>query len=357
MPRWQPYAVRYKINIGRTDILRGESDKRAVTRAPWDLPSEIGILLYAGAASATVHGLTDLFNVASTLARQHLGATAPILRVSHWQPNAQNDAVDCVSDTHPALAHLPVAVIVPGSWAGQPEAGVTRCLARWLVERHETGTTLCSVCGGAFVLAGTGLLAGRSATTHWTFAELLAERFPDLRVEAGRITVEDGNFITAGGVLAWTDLGLKLVDRYLGSTIMLETAKYMLADPPGREQRYYSNFCPRLTHGDEAILKVQHWLQVQAVNKPSIVEMSSIGGLECRTFLRRFRQATGLKPIEYSQRLRVGKARELLEFTNRPIKQIALAAGYEDEGAFRKVFHKVVGMSPGDYRRRFAVAA
>jgi transcriptional regulator GlxA family with amidase domain len=107
-------------------------------------------------------------------------------------------------------------------------------------------------------------------------------------VDESRITVEHGNFITASGVLAWTDLGLKLVDLYLGSTIMIETARFMLVDPPGREQRYYSNFAPKLHHGDAAILKVQHWLLNHASNMPSVKEMAQLSGLEERTFLRRF---------------------------------------------------------------------
>lgn len=324
--------------------------------AIWDPPAEIGILLYPKVASATVHGLTDLFTVASTLARQRLGPTAPMLRVSHWQPNASANAIDCIFDTHPDLSRRPLAVIVPGSWSGEPEPAVIQCLTRWLLERHAAGTTLCSVCGGAFLLAETGLLAGRAATTHWTFVQDLAQRFPDIQVDECRITVEDGNFITAGGVLAWADLGLKLVDRHLGPTIMLETARFMLVDPPGREQRYYSNFSPRLHHGDADVLRVQHWLQTEAANQPSLAEMAAICGLETRTLLRRFKRATGLNPTEYSQRIRVGQAREMLEFTNQPISRVALAVGYEDYGSFKRVFQKIVGLSPRDYRRRFAVA-
>jgi transcriptional regulator GlxA family with amidase domain len=323
--------------------------------AIWDPPTEIGILLYPNYAPSTVHGLTDLFTVASTLARQHIGVNAPMLRVSHWLPTPANDAVECVFDTHPDLSHRPVVVIVPGSWKGEPEGDVMKCLVKWLVERHAIGTTLCSVCGGAFVLAETGLLAGRSATTHWDYIEALARRFPDVFVDENRITVEDGNFITAGGVLAWTDLGLKLVDRHLGPTVMLETARYMLVDPPGREQRYYSNFSPKLHHGDAAILNVQHWLQTEAAAQPTISKMAAIGGLEARTFLRRFQKATGLKPTEYIQRLRVGKAREMLEFTMQPLDQIARNIGYEDPASFRRVFQRVMGLSPSEYRRRFSV--
>jgi transcriptional regulator GlxA family with amidase domain len=322
--------------------------------AIWDSPTEIGLLLYPDVASATVHGLTDLFTVATTLARERMGANAPMLRVSHWQPNLTNDTIDRVFDTHPQLASSPIAVIVPGSWQGQPAPDVSSRLVKWLIERHKTGSTLCSVCGGAFVLAETGLLAGRAATTHWSMTQKLKQCFPDILVDETRLTVEDGNFITAGGVLAWTDLGLKLVDRYLGPTIMLETARFMLADPPGREQRFYSNFAPKLSHGDAAVLKVQHWLQTQGTKQPSIFEMASVSGLEERTFLRRFQKATGLSPSQYNQRLRVGKAREMLEFTNQTVNQISWAVGYEDSRSFRKVFYKVMGLSPSDYRRRFA---
>jgi transcriptional regulator GlxA family with amidase domain len=318
-------------------------------------PAEIAILLYPDVAFATVLGLSDMFAVASTIAAERMGADAPVLRVSHWRPNESNDAVECVSDTNPQVESRPVAVIVPGSWKGLPTPEVTKCLVQWLLERHDAGATLCSVCGGAFVLAETGLLAERLATTHWSFAQQLADSFPSVRVDENRVIVEDGNFITAGAVLAWTDLGLKLVDRYLGSTIMAETARFMLVDPPGREQRYYSNFAPKLNHGDAVILRMQHWLQGHATNIPSVKEMAQLSGLEERTFLRRFQKATGHKPTEYCQRLRVGKARELLEFTNKPIEQIAWATGYGDPGSFRKVFQRVVGLSPGEYRRRFAV--
>jgi transcriptional regulator GlxA family with amidase domain len=325
--------------------------------AIWDPPTEIGLLLYPDVASATVHGLTDLFTVASTLARERVGANAPMLRVSHWQPNSASGVVERAFDTHPQLTSSPVAVIVPGSFKGQPAPDVRQCLINWLMERHTAGSSLCSVCGGAFVLAGTGLLAGRSATTHWSLAQQLAHDFPDVRVDENRLVIEDGDFITAGGVLAWTDLGLKLVDRYLGPSIMLETARFMLADPPGREQRYYSNFAPKLNHGDAAVLKVQRWLQTEATKQPSISAMASVSGLEERTFLRRFQKMTGLNPTQYNQHLRVGKAREMLEFTSQTVNQIAWTVGYDDPRSFRKVFHKVVGLSPGDYRRRFAVAS
>ena len=251
-----------------------------------DSPTEIALLLYPDVASATVYGLTDLFSVATTLIGDHNGGTGHALRVSHWQPNVPNGSVDCAFDTHPQFVSAPVAVIVPGSWQGPPTQDVIDCLVNWLVERHSAGSTLCSVCGGAFVLAETGLLAGRTATTHWSMTQKLAQSYPDIMVDENKLTVEDGNFITAGGVLAWTDLGLKLVDRYLGPTIMLETARFMLADPPGREQRFYSNFARNCTmetplssrrktgfsRSQRASLQLPRWrLSAGLRNEPSFV--------------------------------------------------------------------------------------
>ncbi len=213
---------------------------------------------------------------------------------------------------------------------------------------------LASNCGGAFLLAETGLLAGRSATTHWMFADLLQTRFPDLNVEPEKIVIDDGDIITAGGLMAWTDLGMRLIDRLLGPSIMVETSRFFLVDASGREQRHYGSFAPRLTHGDEAILKVQHWLQARGARAVGAADMAREAGLEERTFLRRFKAATGVKADRICPVRADGEgARELLQFTRRPVDQVAWSVGYEDAAAFRRVFARLVGLSPGDYRRRF----
>jgi transcriptional regulator GlxA family with amidase domain len=274
--------------------------------------------------------------------------------VSHWQKAASSNVVDRVFDTHSSLSSRPLILILPPS-LGDPISRETAApLVRWLRDNHAAGTTLCSVCIGAFLLAETGLLAGRTATTHWACTEALATRFPDIRIDADKLVIDDGDLVTAGGLMAWIDLGLRLVDRLAGPTIMAETARFLLVDPPGREQRYYSSFSPRLMHGDQPILKVQHWLQADGARDVTVRSMAATAGLEERTFLRRFHGATGLTPTEYCQHLRIGKAREILEFTSRTVEQIAWEVGYADPGAFRKVFRKVTGLAPKEYRSRFA---
>jgi len=216
--------------------------------------------------------------------------------------------------------------------------------------------TLASVCAGAFPLAEAGLLDGRAVTTHWALATELAARFPQVQVLPERMLIDGGDLITAGGVMAWTDLGLALVSRLLGPTIAAETARFLVVDLNRLSQRHFSRFVPRFDHGDAAILSVQQWLQGPAMAEATLAGMAARAGLGERTFLRRFRGATGMKPTQYCQQLRVNKARELLELTRQSIEQVAWQVGYQDGSAFRKVFARLVGLSPGDYRRRFGVA-
>ncbi|RWU18174.1 AraC family transcriptional regulator [Pseudomonas alkylphenolica] len=316
---------------------------------------EIGLLVYPGAQMAAVHGLTDLFSIANRL-RDDLGALErPLLRVSHW-----SDGVDgklaAQFDSHPDDHRMLRVMIIPPSLTQAPSPALLERYCEDLRQWHRDGALLVSVCVGVFFIAASGLLDGRPATTHWNFAQSLAERFPRIKVEANLPLLDDGDIITSAGLMAWTDLGLKLVERYLGDTLAMETARFLAVERVSAGNQPGSVFSPRLDHGDEAVLRVQHWLQSSGARDVDLAAMSECAGLESRTFLRRFRSATGLKPTEYCQQVRVGRACRMLEFTNRSIDQIAWGVGYQDPGAFRKVFLKITGLAPSDYRRRVASA-
>lgn len=305
----------------------------------------IGIFQYPGAQLAAVHGLIDLFETAVRLDAER-GQETPALQAVLLDPG--HDATSSV----PTLA----ALILPPSLGGILPTEQSRQLAPWLLRLHGAGTTLCSVCAGAFVLAETGLLDARAATTHWALAESFSARFPKVRVDPAKLLIDEQDLITAGGVMAWIDLGLRLIDRLLGPAVMLATARMFLVDPAGREQSYYSNLAPRMAHGDTAVLKAQQWLSEHLAKHVSIPVLASHAGLGDRTFLRRFQAATGLIPSVYLQQLRVARAKELLELGESPIDDVAWKVGYEDASAFRKIFHRIVGLAPGAYRQRFSVA-
>lgn len=313
---------------------------------------EIGILLYPGAQMAAVLGLSDLFAIAQRIADER-PVPGALLRVSHWQQQAGDDAPARIRDSLPGGGGAPKVLILPPSLEEPLSSEAAAPYRDWLRAQHAAGTTLASVCAGAFLLGETGLLAGRTVTTHWLYAQRLLARFADVQVDVDQLIIDADDIITAGGIMAWTDLGLRLVDRYLGAAIMIDTARMLLVDPPGRQQRYYSAFAPRLTHGDDAVLAVQHWLAVTDAKEVALADLARRAGLEARTFLRRFQKATGMTTTEYCQRLRVGRAREMLQAGRLPIERVAWEVGYGDPGAFRKVFTRIVGLTPGEYRQRF----
>ena len=317
-------------------------------------PIEVGLVYDEGTARAGFYGLTDLFTYAGDIAATRLadGPGSP-LRVSHWQAADDGAEVRCIYDSAPGRPNAPSVLVIPGNTQAPLEVAGDNPLVPWLRQKHGQGAILAAACGGVFILARTGLLAGRQATTHWALSEAFAAQFPDVLTETDRMVIDYGDVVTGGGVLAWADLGLRLTERLLGPTVMLDTARYMNVDPPGREQRFYSGFEPRTKHGDGPILKTQHWLTAQRERPVTVADLARHAGLESRTFLRRFVAATGMKPSEYQQRLRMTRARELLEFSRTSVDQIAAAVGYDDVGGFRRVFRKIIGLTPSDYRRRF----
>lgn len=315
---------------------------------------ELGVLIYQGAQLAAVHGLTDLFGVANRIAAERESAQLPLLRVSHWQVDAHGTPARTF-DSHPGPEQPMMAVLVPPSIAEFTEDQAPPALLEWLRLQHAGGTVLGGVCIGSIMLARSGLLDGRSATTHWSSAKSFAACYPAVRLEADKPIVDDGDLITSAGLMAWSELGLRLVDRLMGPSIAADTARFLVIEHSASASQCGSNFAPILRHGDGAVLKVQHWLQASGAVDVSVAAMAQEANLEERTFLRRFRNATGLKPTEYCQHLRVGKARQMLEFTNGTIDHIAWTVGYQDPGAFRTIFKKITGLSPSDYRNRFGV--
>lgn len=300
--------------------------------------TRIGILNYPGAQLSAILGLIDLLEMANQLAFD-------------TQQNTQSLSVQRIDHLDDQIFSV---LILPPSLKGQPNSRSMAGVDDWLMDRHRTGALLCSICAGAFLLADTHLLDGRPATTHWGLAEQFSKQYPKVRVNADKLVIDDGDIITAGGIMAWVNLGLKLVERFLSPSIMLATARFFVVDPGAREQRFYNIFSPSLDHGDYKILGVQHWLQAHSGESISVPDLAVLAGLGHRTFLRRFVKATSLTPSEYLQHLRVGKSRELMELSKSSVDEIAWQVGYQDASAFRRIFQKIMGLTPREYRNRFS---
>ncbi len=183
---------------------------------------ELGVLIYQGAQLAAVHGLTDLFGVANRIAGAHQSAQLPLLRVSHWQVAADGTPAR-VFASHPGPGQPLMAVLVPPSIGEFTEQQTPPALLQWLRQQHAAGTVLGGVCIGSIMLARSGLLDGRSATTHWSSASTFAEHYPAVRLEADKPIVDDGDLITTAGLMAWSELGLRLVDRLMGPSVAADS--------------------------------------------------------------------------------------------------------------------------------------
>ena len=315
---------------------------------------EIGIVRYPGAQVACILGLTDLLGVASAVALDQRRSGQSPLRVTHWQPLHSRDAsLSCVYDSAARGSPKPRTLIIPPTMVDLPNPDVPAGVVSWVRNRHAAGATLVSLCSGAFILAQTGLVDGKSVATHQICAESLAKRFPRIVVDVNRRIVDYGDIVTAGGFLSWVDMGLFLVERILGRATRAKTARFVLSDAAG-EARYFTGFAPPQIHGDKAVLKAQEWVHMRDGRGVSLAAMATAAGLEQRTLLRRFASATGMTPIEYCRTIRIARARELLEGGEFSQKEIAASLGYKDVAAFSRVFRKTTGLAPGVYRKRFS---
>lgn len=323
-----------------------------MTNAKKDWVAEIGLLIYPDCQLSAIYGLTDLFRIAGEWAD---GDEPRKMRVTHWRSEDHGPPI-CIWDVDPCKPHRLDYIVAPPSIAMPEKMRSMPQEAEWLQSQHKEGSRVCSVCAGAFVLAESGLLQGRRVTTHWAFAKYLAQRYEDIEVADRNMVLDDGDVISAGGILAWTDLGLTLVERLFGRSTMLSTARFLVIQPPRATQLPFTEFIPDFDHGDEAILRVQHHIHADLTASLNLNELTDVAHLGKRTFMRRFAKATLLNPTEYIQQARVAKARGILELTNRPLDQIAWEVGYKDPSAFSKIFQRISGVSASEYRQQFGVA-
>lgn len=228
---------------------------------------------------------------------------------------------------------------------------------QWLRARHAAGAMVCSVCSGTALLAEAGLLDGCEATTHWSAVDFLKARYPAIRLAPQKILVATGTgdqIVTAGGATAWEDMALYLVARLSSSTEAVRIAKIFLLGDHAEGQLPFAGARKARRHDDAIIAAVQTWIADNYHAHNPVAGMVRKSGLPERTFVRRFRAATGYAPMEYVLTLRLEEAKHLLETSDLSVETVALEVGYEDSNFFRRLFKRRVGITPARYRQRFA---
>ncbi|MFH1985447.1 MAG: GlxA family transcriptional regulator [Pseudomonadota bacterium] len=223
----------------------------------------------------------------------------------------------------------------------------------WLTAHHRRGAHIATICSGAFVLAETGLLDGKTATTHWGFASLFRKRYPRVDLRPEHLITDEGNLFCSGGYNAGIDLSLYLVGKYCGSEVAVQSSKMVVSEIGRASQAPYAICHTRKDHGDPQVAGIQTWIEKNYDKNFTYDALAHTHGMSRRSLERRFKAATGDTPLTYQQRIRVEAAKRLLEQGARAFDEITYRVGYEDSSSFRKVFMKQTGLRPKEYRSKF----
>ena len=310
----------------------------------------------AGTASIGSAGLMDALNKADGSWRLATGSGADRLfdvRLVglNRRPVTCRDGVRLLPAAVARDIPTPDLVVVPGLDDDLDASfDLNRRWVPWIQRWHASGAKVASSCTGAFLVAEAGVLRGRTATTHWMFAEDLQRRYPTIDVRIDRMIIDNGDVITSGGATAFLNLVLYLVERFGGHERANLAARVLLVDGHRPSQLPYVGGFPGRDHDDLVVHAIQQHIDAHLDESLQVGKLAAQFGLSSRTLLRRFESATRLGPQAYLQHARVQHAKRLLETTRDPVDRIRWQAGYQDPAAFRRAFRQTTGRSPSEYR-------
>lgn len=232
-----------------------------------------------------------------------------------------------------------------------------RAFIPWIVDQHRKGAEVASLCIGAFFLAATGLIDGRSCSTHPSEASLFRRMYPAVRLVDEKIVTEEDGIYSSGGAYSFLNLLLHIVEKHAGREITVTIAKVFMIDPGRESQSPFTIFRGQRDHDDEAVRGVQDFIEAHWTQRLTVEQLADRAALGRRSLERRFLKATYNTVAAYVQRVKVEAAKKRLELGQRTVFEVMSEVGYSDIKAFRTVFKKYTGMTPVDYRNRYNRAA
>lgn len=224
----------------------------------------------------------------------------------------------------------------------------------WIIKQYKGGAELVSLCIGAFILASTGLLKGRSCTTHWLAAEEFKQMFPDVNVMPYKIITDENGIYTSGGAYSSLNLILYLVEKFAGRDMAITSSKMFEIDIDRNSQSLFIIFHGQKDHDDSAIKKAQEFIEQNYSEKITVEQLASNLAMSRRHLERRFKKATSNTVVEYMQRVRIEAAKMSLETMRENVNEIMYNVGYTDTKAFRETFKRITGVSPVEYRNKYS---
>jgi len=322
----------------------------------------IGIFIYPDCAPSSAVAIVDVFNVANALVK--FRPASEHLRFETQWLSAQGGTVVCAGGlgfpTEPVQAGTHDVLMVPGI-AHDDSRELPLILARLgpeceaLRRFSQSDGLVASNCSGTFLLAEAGLLDERKATTSWWLSKLFNKRYPAVHIDTEELVILDGPILSSGAVTAYIDLGLWLIGHFAGESLRLMSAKIIAADSHRSSQSPYISAAMVQGSGHAVVERARRWLNQHMDQEWSMTELAEYCNTSPRTLLRRFQKAVGLSPVQYTQQLRVERAKALLESTMLSLEDITGRCGYANVSTFSTVFKRWAQVTPREYRSRFGL--
>ncbi|MCE6992654.1 GlxA family transcriptional regulator [Dyadobacter sp. CY323] len=224
----------------------------------------------------------------------------------------------------------------------------------WILQMHDRGAEVASLCLGAFLLGATGLLNGKKCSTHWAYYNEFRDLYPDIEIVDGSIITDEGKIYSSGGANSLWNLLLYLLEKYTDRDLAILAAKFFAIDIDRDNQRAFTIFRGQKGHPDNEIRGIQDYIENNYAEKLSILDLADIANVSRRSFERRFKTATNNTINEYVRRVRIEAAKRSFEASRKNVTEVMFDVGYTDTKAFRDVFKKVTGLTPVEYRNKYS---
>lgn len=223
----------------------------------------------------------------------------------------------------------------------------------WIRNQHAQGAEVASLCVGAFLLAGTGLLHGKKCSTHWMAVNTFKEMFPDVNLVSEKVITDEDGIYSSGGANSFWNLLLYLLEKYTDREMAILFSKYYAIEIDRFSQSPFIMFQGQKDHADDVIKKAQNFIEHNFQERITVEQLASMLALGRRNLERRFKKATSNSIIEYMQRVKIEAAKKSLETSSENVNEVMYRVGYTDSKAFRNTFKRYTGLSPIQYRSKY----
>ena len=327
-------------------------------------PLDAVILALPETAGSALYGMLDVLSATGNLWQELVGEGQKTRYIEPRIVSRAQRPFLCGNGipVNPALsirqATAPGIIILPEMWLAPSDDIAERYtdVKEWIRDCYENGSSIYTACSGSVLLASTGLLDGRDATSHWGYQDLFRKSFPEVHFNPGpnlMIADQAGRIVTAGGTTSWHDLALHIITRHCSPGEALRIAKLFLLKWHGEGQLPFQSLVRRQPHADAAVRRAEEWLSVHFREPEVLSGATTAASIPERTLKRRFKTATGSTLIGQVQNLRIEEAKRLLESGKAPADTISVEVGYDNPSFFRRLFKRCTGLTPGAYRRMF----